>query len=132
MDDVQIQDRIAALDALVPKEGAVVRLDQYGGGPDESRITANKTGYLRLGLEILKGAYLPAKNQCLLVDLDYLMSEDSTVWFGWFERTEKPSLPIHTPPASTRIVNAAVVAVVVIIAFLAMIGIKTVAGWVLK
>lgn len=129
MDDVEIQDRIAALDALVPKEGALVRLDQYGGGPDESRITANKTGYLRLGIEILKGAYLPAENQCIPIDIGYLTSEDSDVGFDWFERTE--GLPEHTSPRSGRIIVAVVLAIFAIFIFLALVGITTVAGWIL-
>ncbi len=140
MDDVQIQDRIATLDALVPKEGAVVKLDQYGGGPDESRITANKNGYLRLGIELLKGAYLPAaENQQIPVDLYYLMSDDSNVGFDWFERPENPGLPLHDTRDGKiarnagRVIAAGFLLIfVIVIAFLAMIGIKTIAGWVLK
>ena len=130
MDDVDIQDRIAALDALVPKEGAVIKLDQYGGGPDESRITANKNGYLRLGIELLKGAYLPAENQRIPVDLDYLTSNDSNVGFDWFERQRSQAcryMILHAAAWSSwhRSLD------LLIFAF-RMVGIKTVAGWVLK
>src|SRR5688572_15306493 len=59
VDERKVQDAIAFLDEEVPRGHARVKLDQYGGGPDESRIIANKDGFLRLGVEFLKAAYAP-------------------------------------------------------------------------
>jgi hypothetical protein len=54
---------------------------QYGGGPDESRIVANRGGHLRLGIELMKGALaVPAGThgpQNTPVDIEYLISEES-------------------------------------------------------
>lgn len=57
LNDAYIKELIENLDQSVSSEGAAVRLDQYGGGPDESQITGNRVGYLRLGIEFLKAAY---------------------------------------------------------------------------
>lgn len=59
MDEEKIKKLISGLDESVSKEGAAVQFNAYGGGPDESYIQANKQGYLRLGIEILKAAYSP-------------------------------------------------------------------------
>ncbi len=36
--DEEIKDIIRRLDELLPKDGAKIKLEKYGGGPDESRI----------------------------------------------------------------------------------------------
>ena len=59
MDERRVREAIDLLDAEVPRAGARVRLHQYGGGPDEGQIVANETGYLRLGVEFLKAAFVP-------------------------------------------------------------------------
>lgn len=46
MNEAEIAALVDRLDRLVPREGAHVRLEQYGGGPDESRIVANQASYL--------------------------------------------------------------------------------------
>jgi len=75
---------VTELDDLVPRDGACVTLRQYGGGPDESRITANQRGYLRLGIEFLKAAFAPTnKENSLKADIGYLLTEDSDVGFDW-------------------------------------------------
>jgi hypothetical protein len=136
MKDAEIQERIAALDALVSREGALVRLDQYGGGPDESRITANKAGYLRLGIEILKGAYLAYEREPQVpIDIGYLTADDSTVAFDWFERTETLTpLPDCGSPDNERtakIMITFVIAVVGICITLALVGVVAIARWLL-
>jgi hypothetical protein len=50
---------VEELDDLVPDYDAAVRLEQYGGGPDECKIIANKYGLLRLGIELLKAGLIP-------------------------------------------------------------------------
>ncbi|WP_028313241.1 hypothetical protein [Desulfatibacillum aliphaticivorans] len=102
IDHEKVKDFISSLDESVPKEGAAVRMDQYGGGPDESGIRANQAGYLRLGIEFLKAAYAePAyrdkggddvDREYLDVDLEYLVSLESDVNFDSFERTENVEL----------------------------------------
>jgi hypothetical protein len=92
MDEQKVRETIAWLEGEVPRDGARVKLTQYGGGPDEGQVVANKLGYLRLGIEFLKGAFSAAEetssSHAAVVDLTYLVTEDSTINFDWFERRE--------------------------------------------
>lgn len=56
MDEARVRALVAELDAAVPPQGARVRLEMYGGGPDESQAVANRAGALRYGIEILRAA----------------------------------------------------------------------------
>jgi hypothetical protein len=90
-----LQKIISDLDKKVPKDNAFVQLTEYGGGADESKIRANQSGYLRLGIELLKAAFENSIEHDekyadqVDVDIDYLITEDSSINFDWFERTEK-------------------------------------------
>lgn len=92
MDEEDIRLAIEKLDLGIPKDGAIVRFQQYGGGPDESKMEANESGYLRLGVELLKAAYskksYKTEGNSIFVDLEYLVSPDSDVDFDWFERND--------------------------------------------
>src|SRR5688572_2077805 len=61
MTDEEIREIVAQLDAAIPREGAVVEIEQ-----DEEMyeiravaVVANRLGYLRLGIEFLKAAIAP-------------------------------------------------------------------------
>jgi hypothetical protein len=56
IEEDELRKTISRLDECIPKDGAIVKLAQYGGGPGEGMIVGNKRGYLRLGVEFLKGA----------------------------------------------------------------------------
>jgi hypothetical protein len=92
MENDELKKIIALLDSKIPREGAQVKLHQYGGGPDESAIVANSAGYSRLGIEFLKAAFAVPRNtkepNRIPLDLSYLITEDSDVWFDSFERRE--------------------------------------------
>ena len=130
MDEEKIRETIALLDREIPREGARVRLDQYGGGPDESRIIANKAGFLRLGLELLKAAYAPRErgSTSVSVDLDYLLTGDSSIGFDWFERREPDD---EQPSSSGRLVALVGLTVLAILILLVLIGLYVVVRWVL-
>jgi len=99
VDDDSIRQIIEALDAEVPKHGAQVLLHTYGGGPDECYCVANKQGYLRLGIEMLRAGYSESDEDSLIdVDIEYLRVPGSTVKFDWFERRD----PVPIPPTMTR------------------------------
>lgn len=61
LDKAALESLIRQLDAGVPREGAVVlqREDDEGG----TLITANRRGYLRLGVEFLKAASAEARSE---------------------------------------------------------------------
>ena len=41
------QELVAKLDSLIPRASARVQLSQYGGGPDENCVVANRQGFLQ-------------------------------------------------------------------------------------
>ena len=128
MDDARIQQTISWLDDEIPREGARVRLDQYGDGPDESRIIANKLGFLRLGLELLRGAYAPTEQDtdAVTVDIDYLLTADSSIGFDWFERREPED---EHASSSSRFAPVVILSVVAVLALLMLIGLVVVVRW---
>ncbi len=131
-----IDDIVRELDRRSPRGGARVRLDQYGGGPNEGRIVANQAGFLRFGIELLKAGlviYEPEKPQRIpvSVDLKYLITDDSVIRFDEFIRddtTPGALVPSRTPFTRTHVLlGIGCVAVFV----LALIGLGALIRWLL-
>jgi hypothetical protein len=128
MDENIIRGIIKQLDDEVPRERAKVILEQYGGGPDESQIVANQTGYLRLGIEFLKAGFAERKPiskkgyEEIPVDLDYLISENSTVGFDNFEITESFTATTYKRKFYERLIPIGCITIIGILALLALIG----------
>ena len=134
-DKERIKNMVADLYAAVPRAGARVYLSQYGGGPDESKMVANQRGYLRLGIELLRAAFAPPSPQTqeqIQVDLRYLLTDDSTVGFDWFERREDLAAAPRTERKPSRLVPAILALGLVVVLVLAMIGLGTVMFWVTR
>ena len=76
MAENQVSELIEKLDAFVPRETASVQVqfDAEGGA-----VYANRNGYQRLGIELLKSVSRAeaGKKERLEVDWDYLLSKDS-------------------------------------------------------
>ena len=130
MDEARIKSLIAELDSAVPKQGAVVKLLKYGGGPDESAFAGNMAGYLRFGIEFLKGAFAStgadaARNDDVRVDLDYVLDRTSDISFDWFQRGE--NLPGVTSPEQATWKQRKL-APALAIAFLCVCGVVFVVG----
>src|SRR6478735_4520795 len=93
MDLEEVRKLLEKLDAGVSKENARVGIYRYGGGDNESSVMATRNGYLRFGIELMKGGIASASLESLPtvidIDLDYLMDDDSTVYFDMFELAEK-------------------------------------------
>ncbi|WP_065188520.1 hypothetical protein [Shewanella woodyi] len=70
MEDIQIIEFIKELEEQVPKEGAEAKFVEFG----EVALYANKEGYLRMALELMKCAFEETYTQA---DLNYLFSHDS-------------------------------------------------------
>lgn len=135
MDNERVLALIDDLDAHVPREGAIVRFEQYGGGPDESKVVGNRAGYLRLGIEFLKGGlapFNPGKDADLIqVEIDYLLDAQSNISFDWFERTEHIA---HQParnlsPLTQNVLGLTVAAVLITFLVCAGVGAWTILGW---
>jgi hypothetical protein len=133
--DDEIQRLVRRLDQLVERDGAVVKLEVYGGGPDETRITGTKHGYLRLGIEMLTAAYLPPRNaddpSSIGPEIAYLIHQDSTVVPNWFQRVDRIG-PEELPPSSAleRLVPALVTSAMLVILGLAVVGLVQTIRWV--
>jgi hypothetical protein len=133
VDEQKVREAIRMLDQEVPREGAKVRLRQYGGGPDEGELIANQKGYLRLGIECLKAAFGPTKGDAnsggVEVDLEYLVTNDSTINFDWFERREMELMKPEIAKSSGWLVGIAILIVFVVLGVFTLIGIGTVISW---
>jgi len=131
VDQQQIQEAIDLLDSSIPREGARVKLHQYGGGPDEGQVIANEAGFLRLGIEFLKAAFAAPDSRgepnAVNVDIDYLVTEDSSINFDWFERQDLPSAEPTSP--GSRIVPVLIGCSFIVAALLAVVGFITVVRW---
>jgi hypothetical protein len=131
-DETDFRSIIGALDDCVPREGAWVQLKQYGGGPNEGQITGNCNGYRRLGIEFLKATLDDESEQGFGVDLEYLVSADSTINFDWFELSDT-----HSPKKSTygwidrvMAIGGLIVCAAAFIMF--VIGVGTVVQWIAR
>lgn len=96
---------VSELDLAVPCEAAAVKMVVYGGAPDESRMVGNEVGYLRLGIELLKGTLEATQDEgtdtrSLDIDLDYLTTNDSTIYFSGFTIDDKLRTEFVSPDLS--------------------------------
>ncbi len=128
LDDVQLQRIIEELDNGVPKEGAVVQFEV----PDElrdSRLIANKLGYLRLGTDLLRAALAPGRDpgspESIDVDLAYLHSAGTTIEFGSFRRREPtPPEPLQVSPWKDKLQLIGCALVAFVLMFLLFLGVR--------
>ena len=128
----EIKRVVDELDKAIPKENAKVTIQKYGGDLDEAFMVATERGYLRLGVEFLKGGLTPylsaEKTQGkrpyeIDVELEYLFAEDSDVHFDYFERTEDIRIDRHRASWADRIIPIAVMVVILTILGLAIVGV---------
>lgn len=126
MDERRIKSLVSELDEAVPRNDARVLLQVYGGGPDESQIVATATGYLRLGIELMKAGVAPASPDAAApasvpVDLAYLVQPGSSIHFDWFERRDPEVTPEVSDKTGRRLAFV-FLSVLALIAGLAIIG----------
>ena len=131
MDKARIEQAIATLDREVPRDGARVKLRQYGGGPDEGQVIANEAGYLRLGVELLKAGLaptLPGRDPYTVeADIQYLVTDDSDINFDLFERRDIPEQSTGEPVS--RLVPVLIFVAFMSVLALAVIGLVSVIRW---
>jgi hypothetical protein len=141
----RIQVLIDELDSLVPRTNACVRLMQGHAHLHDSSFVANLAGYRRLGIELLKAPSRPILHGLeineeegipngadLDADVGYLLADNSDIRFAEFILNEELDIPRHEVRAGAYggFCIAALGLVAVLIA-LVLIGLVTVAGWVL-
>jgi hypothetical protein len=131
-DASEFRSIVAALDEFVPRAGSWIQMTQYGGGPDEGQILGNTNGYRRLGIEFLRATLDDDPQKPFGVDLEYLVSPDSTINFDWFEVSDTPT---RTPSKSTgiqRVMPIAWLTLFAMVTIIFLIGMGTVFHWIAK
>ena len=135
------QELIAELDSLVPRTNAVAEMRQYGGGCDESELIATETGYLRLGIELLKAPFLPplpdAETVQIAVDVEYSTVERSDICFQRFhlDNTLKPDAAYVPDPQQgwkDKLVGAVAGLGCLLLVYMFGVGVVTVLQWLFR
>lgn len=87
---------LSEIDNMVPNENAIVMFQQYGYEPHEYKIIANERGYLRLGIELMKGGLFSkpikldgSKIDSLDINIDYIIDGSSDISFDLFQKVEE-------------------------------------------
>jgi hypothetical protein len=91
MDEARLRQLVAELDALVPRDGALIREGPgFINDIDEPALIGNRRGYLRLGIELLHvGSVSPESPHAVVRDLRYMWDPaDSVGEFAPFECRE--------------------------------------------
>lgn len=138
----RVQELVKELDALVPRTDAVVVMSVYGGGCDESQITATENGYLRLGIEMLKAPsalrVIDGADIQLDVSLEGLVSEQSDINFHVFhlDDTLKPDTAPIAPqarqPWQDTVIGTACGLVCLLLLYVMIVGLKTIGHWIFR
>ena len=129
--EAELRDLVDRLDRIVPKEGAYLALPADADGRTTS---GNRTGYLRLGIELLRAALSPvgASDQTparVVPQVDGLLTEGSG---GPFELCELDESIGSRPPAQSRLGVVGQIGVgvgVVLVLILAFIGAAVLWRW---
>lgn len=140
-DKARIQELAHELDALVPRTDAIVLMNQYRGGCDESQITATETGYLRMGIELLKASVVPplanGTSVQLDVDWEYLIAERSDIGFHMFHvdnalEPDAASVPRPHEAWQDRVAGLACGLACLLLVTVFGVGIITVIQWIFR
>ena len=99
--------------------------------PTNRKIVATEAGFLRLGVEFLKAASAPSlkgETTAIAVNLESLVSPESTVTFDWFERVESHEQQFKlTQPSSTLRFSLAIAGIFLVA--MVLVGIVTTVRW---
>ena len=130
--EAELDELIARLDRLVPKQGAHLKIP---ADRDGNTAVGNRLGYLRFGVELLRASLrpMPGSGEApprILPDLDYLLTTGSKTPFDLCEIDESI---VSRPPVASRLgafgqLGAGVFVVGVVI--LLLLGALVVWGWV--
>ncbi len=100
MTDDEIKKWVETLDESIPKDGAKVLIEYAAKGCE---VTANRAGYLRLGIEILKAAIVPLGDGRMFtpISIEYLTSWQKAGAVERFSRREDMEVTPRPPRVST-------------------------------
>jgi hypothetical protein len=135
----QLQKIIDQFNEEELREKGIVGIFQYGGGPDESFLRANKEGFEMFALQLLKAAQ---QTEAVLADTekDYILFDET----GWMD--DEAEVKLHyfeplahkvkkaVPPVEKGLIGkiapygCGLIGIILLVAIL--VGIKTMIGWI--
>jgi hypothetical protein len=139
LSDEKLRSLVSEIDSIVPREGGYLKFVQYGGGPDESYVTGSRLGYLRFGLEFLRGsvgeAYpdQPGGLPNASINLVNIVDAASDIRFDWFEISEGPDKPDQLRRKSRdRLLGCGCAGILISGVVFAVIGCISIIRWLLQ
>ena len=140
MNERELAALVAELDALVPREGAVLRCVQGDAG--EPYYAGNRLGYLRFGIELLKVADadpVPENATRVLADLSYFNDPDIAPGErAIFTRREVPSswrgeekdyIAILPPPSGSWLAALPGLLILAVLGIAVVLGMSQLRRW---
>jgi hypothetical protein len=132
----EIQQRIEELDSNTPKNDAEVLIYYEEEGQD-CEFIGNRSGYLRLGVEMLKAAIAPLDAGAIFtpISIDYLLPNQRSLRVKRFTRQEDVQAalpPLRTSTWKTKAQGAGCLLVVIFLILCTLIGIGQVFTWVTR
>jgi hypothetical protein len=133
MDDSEIQDRLNELDAGISKDDAKL-LISYNEGAAFCDLIANRKGFLRAGIEMLRAAVAPLglDESVTPIDLNYLIG-DKGLFVRRLIRRDNVEPEILQPKKRSWKSKAAgfgCLAIIVCLMICALVGIAQLAVWI--
>ncbi len=129
---------VTELDAKLPKENAFIGMHSYGADEGESFIQGSHNGYLRFGVEFLKGALASGGKEEteISIDIGYLLDDESDVHFDYFKQSNKRKPPQYEQTWKDEVFIYGVIALLVLILIFSVVGLvaslRYALGWALS
>ena len=135
MDDGDLARRIDELDAALSKEGAQLVIYQEEE-ETHCELIANRNGYLRAGVEMLRAAVVPLnKNQFITpLDVNYLIGERSLIVKRLVRNEDINAMlpPIGKQGWKTNVIGIGCVVFLFSAAICALVGFGDIISWLFK
>ena len=137
MNDQEIKELVDKLDSAASKDNATVKINFLGHSDEGTIMYATKSGYLRLGIEFMKGAFAEKDNNdreddSITIDLDYLISKDSDIHLDDFERNKNISQVNHNEITQDSIWGYLFLSLFIGFIIMAIIGATTTVSWIFQ
>jgi len=141
MTDEKLKEFITELEKRNEKEKAFFGFHQYGGGPDESCIKANRKGLELYAVELLKAGiesenleYNENKVQSIGLDTEWT-DENGEFFFDYVELTKKEKelnekFPEYKDTWKDKVFKVGCIGIGILLVGLILVGLITVITWI--
>ena len=135
----ELQDLISKLEPEVSKDTALFEVYQYGGGPDESFVKANKEGLQLFALELLKASLKveetirdPAKNTIHIEHEEMLANGDIGIHYiqpTLEVRQTSPSRPPYKETWKDTLTKGGCISIAIVLIVATIVGLIAILKW---